>query len=91
MEKELQRKYLYDGFRDTKVIEAQKKLIDEDWKDYDGTINIREVCEGHGHTNMKYGIPQLINKKINFIHCSGCPVCVMLKNRIDSAYALILQ
>ncbi len=91
MEKELQLKDLYDGFRDAKVIKAYKKLIDEDLKDYDGTINIMEVCGGHTHTIMKYGIPQLINKKINFIHGPGCPVCVMPKDRIDSAYILSLQ
>ncbi|MCT7446195.1 hydrogenase formation protein HypD [Aliarcobacter skirrowii] len=91
MEKELQLKDLYDGFRDAKVIKAYKKLIDEDLKDYNGTINIMEVCGGHTHTIMKYGIPQLINKKINFIHGPGCPVCVMPKDRIDSAYILSLQ
>jgi len=91
MEKELQLKDLYDGFRDSKVIKAYKKLIDEDLKDYDGIINIMEVCGGHTHTIMKYGIPQLINKKINFIHGPGCPVCVMPKDRIDSAYVLSLQ
>lgn len=91
MEKELQLKDLYDGFRDAKTIKAYKKLIDEDLKDYDKTINIMEVCGGHTHTIMKYGIPQLLNKKINFIHGPGCPVCVMPKDRIDSAYELSLQ
>ncbi|MCG3669145.1 hydrogenase formation protein HypD [Aliarcobacter butzleri] len=91
MEKELQLKDLYDGFRDSKVIKAYKKLIDEDLKDYDKNINIMEVCGGHTHTIMKYGIPQLLNKKINFIHGPGCPVCVMPKDRIDSAYELSLQ
>ncbi len=91
MEKELQLKDLYDGFRDAKTIKAFKQLIDEELKNYDGTINIMEVCGGHTHTIMKYGIPQLINKKINFIHGPGCPVCVMPKDRIDSAYALSLQ
>ncbi|WP_323585849.1 hydrogenase formation protein HypD [Aliarcobacter butzleri] len=89
--KELQLKDLYDGFRDSKVIKAYKKLIDEDLKDYNKTINIMEVCGGHTHTIMKYGIPQLLNKKINFIHGPGCPVCVMPKDRIDSAYELSLQ
>ncbi|MDD3008794.1 MAG: hydrogenase formation protein HypD [Arcobacter sp.] len=91
MEKELQLKDLYDGFRDVKTIKAFKQIIDKDLKDYDGTINIMEVCGGHTHTIMKYGIPQLINKKINFIHGPGCPVCVMPKDRIDSAYELCLQ
>ncbi|MDX4063358.1 hydrogenase formation protein HypD [Aliarcobacter skirrowii] len=91
MKNSLELKDLYDGFRDAKVIKAYKKLIDEDLKDYDGTINIMEVCGGHTHTIMKYGIPQLLNKKINFIHGPGCPVCVMPKDRIDSAYILSLQ
>ena len=91
MEKELQLKDLYDGFRDAKTIKAFKQIIDEDLKNYDGTINIMEVCGGHTHTIMKYGIPQLLNKKINFIHGPGCPVCVMPKDRIDSAYILSLQ
>ena len=91
MEKELQLKDLYDGFRDAKTIKAFKQIIDEDLKDYDETINIMEVCGGHTHTIMKYGIPQLLNKKINFIHGPGCPVCVMPKDRIDSAYELSLQ
>ena len=91
MEKELQLKDLYDGFRDAKTIKAFKQIIDEDLKDYDGTINIMEVCGGHTHTIMKYGIPQLLNKKINFIHGPGCPVCVMPKDRIDSTYILSLQ
>ncbi|MFY9084482.1 hydrogenase formation protein HypD [Aliarcobacter cryaerophilus] len=91
MEKKLQLKDLYDGFRDAKTIKAFKQIIDEDLKDYDGTIHIMEVCGGHTHTIMKYGIPQLLNKKINFIHGPGCPVCVMPKDRIDSAYELSLQ
>ena len=91
MEKKLQLKDLYDGFRDAKTIKAFKQIIDEDLKNYDGTINIMEVCGGHTHTIMKYGIPQLLNKKINFIHGPGCPVCVMPKDRIDSAYILSLQ
>ncbi|RXJ95466.1 hydrogenase formation protein HypD [Arcobacter sp. AHV-9/2010] len=91
MEKELQLKDLYDGFRDAKTVKAYKKLIDDELKDYDKTINIMEVCGGHTHTIMKYGLPQILNKKINFIHGPGCPVCVMPRDRIDSAYILSLQ
>src|SRR5574344_1983645 len=91
MKNSLELKDLYDSIREEKTIKAYKKLIDEDLKDYDGIINIMEVCGGHTHTIMKYGIPQLINKKINFIHGPGCPVCVMPKDRIDSAYELSLQ
>ena len=88
---ELELKNLYDDFRDAKTIKAYKKIIEEDLKSIDGTINIMEVCGGHTHTIMKYGIPQLLSKKINFVHGPGCPVCVMPKERIDSAFELSLQ
>ncbi|AXK49726.1 hydrogenase formation protein HypD [Aliarcobacter trophiarum LMG 25534] len=91
MVKKLQLKDLYDGFRDPKTIKAYKKLIDIELENYDKTINIMEVCGGHTHTIMKYGLPQILNKKINFVHGPGCPVCVMPKERVDSAYELSLQ
>ena len=47
-----------------------------------------EVCGGHTHTIMKYGLPQLMPENINFIHGPGCPVCIMPKERIDHAYIL---
>ena len=50
-----------------------------------------EVCGGHTHTIMKYGIPQLLPQNINFIHGPGCPVCIMPKERIDHAYVLSMQ
>ena len=87
----LELKDLYDGFRNPEVIGGYKKLIDELLCEYEGVINIMEVCGGHTHTIMKYGLPQILNKKINFIHGPGCPVCVMPKSRIDSAYELSLQ
>ena len=46
---------------------------------------------GHTHTIMKYGLPQLLPSNIKFIHGPGCPVCIMPKERIDSAYILSLQ
>lgn len=47
-----------------------------------------EVCGGHTHTIMKYGLLQLLPENIHFIHGPGCPVCVMPKERIDQAAAL---
>ena len=86
MEKELQLKDLYDGFRDAKTIKAFKQIIDEDLKDYDGTINIMEVCGGHTHTIMKYGIPQLLNKNkfypwtwdVLFVLCQKIELIVLM-------------
>ena len=88
---ELKLKDLYDGFRDSNTIKAFKKIIDEDAKKLEHPINIMEVCGGHTHTIMKYGIPQLLPENINFIHGPGCPVCIMPKERIDHAYILSMQ
>jgi len=88
---QLQLKDLYDGFRDAKTIKAYQKLIQEDAKKLEKNINIMEVCGGHTHTIMKYGLLQLLPENINFIHGPGCPVCVMPKERIDHAYILSMQ
>ncbi len=88
---ELKLKDLYDGFRDPDTIKAYKKIIEEDAKKLEKPINIMEVCGGHTHTIMKYGIPQLLPENINFIHGPGCPVCIMPKERIDHAYILSMQ
>jgi hydrogenase expression/formation protein HypD len=84
-------KNLYDDFRDAKTIKAYAKLIQKEANKLNGTYNIMEVCGGHTHSIMKYGLNQLMPSNINFIHGPGCPVCVMPKERIDHAYALALQ
>jgi hydrogenase expression/formation protein HypD len=84
-------KNLYDDFRDAKTIKAYAKLIQKQANKLNGTYNIMEVCGGHTHSIMKYGLNQLMPSNINFIHGPGCPVCVMPKERIDHAYALALQ
>ncbi len=89
--KELQLKNLYDNFRDGETIKAYAKIIAQDAKKLKKPINIMEVCGGHTHTIMKFGLPQLLPKNINFIHGPGCPVCIMPKERIDHAYVLAMQ
>ena len=84
----LELKNLYDDFRDSDTIKGYAKIISEDAKKLSKPINIMEVCGGHTHTIMKYGILQLLPKNINFIHGPGCPVCIMPKERIDHAYIL---
>ena len=84
-------KNLYDDFRDGKTIKALAKLIKDEAAKLDRDINIMEVCGGHTHTIMKYGLKQLMPKNINFIHGPGCPVCVMPKERIDHAFVLAMQ
>jgi hydrogenase expression/formation protein HypD len=88
---ELQLNDLYDGFRNPKLIQGFAKLINTEAKKLKKTINIMEVCGGHTHSIMKYGLPQLMPENINFIHGPGCPVCIMPKERIDHAYILSMQ
>ena len=88
---ELELKNLYDDFRNADTIKAYEKIIKEDAKKLTKPISIMEVCGGHTHTIMKYGIPQLLPENINFIHGPGCPVCIMPKERIDHAYVLAMQ
>jgi len=85
---ELQLKDLYDGFRNPEVIQGFAKLIDEEAAKLPHPINIMEVCGGHTHSIMKFGLPQLLPENINFVHGPGCPVCIMPKERIDHAYIL---
>ncbi|UCN01300.1 hydrogenase formation protein HypD [Sulfurimonas sp. SWIR-19] len=85
---QLQLKDLYNGFRNPEVIEGFAKIINEEAKKLPKPINIMEVCGGHTHSIMKFGLPQLLPKNINFIHGPGCPVCIMPKERIDHAYIL---
>ena len=87
----LELKNLYDDFRDGETIKAYAKIIAEDAKKLKNPINIMEVCGGHTHTIMKYGLPQLMPDNVNFIHGPGCPVCIMPKERIDHAYVLAMQ
>ena len=89
--KSLELKNLYDDFRDSKTIKAYASLIEQEAKKLDRSINIMEVCGGHTHTIMKYGLPQLMPDNVKFIHGPGCPVCIMPKHRIDHAYILAMQ
>lgn len=85
---ELQLKDLYEGFRDPNIIRSLAKEIEKEAKKLEAPLRIMEVCGGHTHTIMKYGLPQLLPQNISFIHGPGCPVCIMPKERIDHAIAL---
>ncbi|MCE9678906.1 hydrogenase formation protein HypD [Shewanella sp. AS1] len=84
-------KQLYQGFRDPDTINNLAREIKVLAGDYPGKINIMEVCGGHTHTIMKYGLNQLLPDNIQFVHGPGCPVCVMPKERIDHAAILASQ
>jgi hydrogenase expression/formation protein HypD len=47
-------------------------------------LRIMEVCGGHTHAIFRFGLDQLLPKKIEFIHGPGCPVCVLPRGGIDS-------
>ncbi len=84
-------KDLYFKFRDPDTIKAISKLIHKEAKKLKEPMKVMEICGGHTHTIMKYGIPQLLPENIEFIHGPGCPVCVMPKERIDHAITLAKQ
>lgn len=87
----LELKNLYNDFRDPATIKAYAQKINEGAKKLAKPLYIMEVCGGHTHTIMKYGLLQLLPKNIHFIHGPGCPVCVMPKERIDEAYTMAMQ
>jgi hydrogenase expression/formation protein HypD len=84
----LKLKDLYDGFRDPDTIRSLAVQISQEAAKLKEPLKIMEVCGGHTHTIMKYGLPQLLPGNISFIHGPGCPVCIMPKERIDHAIAL---
>ena len=88
---ELNLRNLYDDFRNSDTIKAYAKLIQQEATKLKKAINIMEVCGGHTHTIMKFGLPQLMPDNVKFIHGPGCPVCIMPKHRIDHAYILAMQ
>ncbi|PAF52036.1 hydrogenase formation protein HypD [Helicobacter sp. 13S00477-4] len=79
---------LIDSFRDKEIILALCHKINKTASKLTEKICIMEVCGGHTHTLMKYGLTHLLPKNIEFVHGPGCPVCIMPKNRIDQAYEL---
>ncbi|NLK66011.1 MAG: hydrogenase formation protein HypD [Campylobacteraceae bacterium] len=76
---------LISEFRDKTHILNLSKLIQEKSKK---PINIMEICGGHTHSIMKFGIDKLVGENVNFIHGPGCPVCVMPMSRIDEGIKL---
>ncbi|MBQ8609280.1 MAG: hydrogenase formation protein HypD [Campylobacter sp.] len=76
---------LINSFRDKDKILALSKIIKQRSKK---PLNIMEICGGHTHSIMKFGLPQLVGENINFVHGPGCPVCIMPRSRIDEAIAI---
>lgn len=79
---------MFKIFRNPEHMKALAKLINQEAKQ---KVRVMEVCGGHTHTIMKYGLPQILPEAIEFVHGPGCPVCIMPKERIDHAYILSNQ
>jgi hydrogenase expression/formation protein HypD len=52
---------------------------------------LMEICGGQTHTIMRYGLDELLPRKIELVHGPGCPVCVTPLETIDRAIALALR
>lgn len=82
---------LIDSFRDKDVILALARKIAKEAEGFKEKMYVMEVCGGHTHTLMKYGLTRLLPATIECVHGPGCPVCIMPKNRITQAYEIALQ
>jgi hydrogenase expression/formation protein HypD len=79
---------LINSFKNPEHIKALSLQIKKEAK---RRINIMEICGGHTHAIMKYGLTQLLPPQIEFVHGPGCPVCIMPKERIDEAIEIARQ
>ncbi len=84
----LKLKDLFYEFRNPDTIKALSAAIADEAEQLKKPLYIMEVCGGHTHVIMKYGLPKLLPDNIRFVHGPGCPVCIMPKERIDQAMAL---
>ena len=82
---------LIHAFRDKDTILALNKQIHAKAKHLKTPLCVMEVCGGHTHTLMRYGLTALLPDNIECVHGPGCPVCIMPKARIDQAYAIAMQ
>lgn len=83
--------HLIESFRNKETMLALSKQIVKVAENLRFPLHIMEVCGGHTHTIMRYGLKHLLPDCIDFIHGPGCPVCVMPKNRINQAYEIAMQ
>ncbi len=76
------------NLRDPFLIEKLARVIKDKAGGLGKPLRIMEFCGGHTHVIIRYGIDQLLNSAVEFIHGPGCPVCVVPKGRIDLAIEL---
>lgn len=79
---------LYSALRAPEKVHAMQRIIERLYLNYQRPVRIMEVCGGHTHTIVKYGLDQLVPEQVRFVHGPGCPVCVLPQHRIDAALHL---
>lgn len=67
-----------------KIAEAINHRVSRDW-------TIMEICGGQTHSIVKFGIDELLPKKITLVHGPGCPVCVTPLESIDRAIYIAMK
>jgi hydrogenase expression/formation protein HypD len=77
-------KYL-DEYRDEEIA---KKLLGEISRTVTRPWVIMEVCGGQTHAIVRYGLDQLLPRKVELVHGPGCPVCVTSLEMIDKAHTI---
>ncbi|MGH1429539.1 MAG: hydrogenase formation protein HypD [Neptuniibacter sp.] len=84
-----------DEFRDPemakKILDRIHALVDEIPVAQERPLQIMEVCGGHTHSIFRYGLEELLPKKIEMVHGPGCPVCVLPMGRVDDCVAIAEQ
>ena len=74
-----------DEYRDPalahRLVEAIHRTVTRPW-------TVMEICGGHTHAIMRYGLDQLLPKELELVHGPGCPVCVTPVELIDKAVAI---
>jgi hydrogenase expression/formation protein HypD len=80
-------KYL-DEYRDA---EGAHKLAREIARITTKPWTLMEVCGGQTHAIVKFGLDELLPKKVTLIHGPGCPVCVTPVELIDKALEIASQ
>jgi hydrogenase expression/formation protein HypD len=74
-----------DEYRDSSLVAEYAKAIRAAAKH---PWTIMEVCGGHTHAILRFGIDQLLPEPISLTHGPGCPVCVTPLEFIDKAIEL---
>ncbi len=81
-----------DEFRDPEmakaILERIHTLVEEIPQAQERPLQIMEVCGGHTHSIFRYGLEELLPKKIEMVHGPGCPVCVLPMGRVDDCVAI---